>query len=74
MADEDEVQEFTKDNPPDPGSGSFYRSKEMVFASGPHTNVKLGGKLHKGTGFIVDEAPIENRDLAAGQQLQDPRS
>jgi hypothetical protein len=61
MADED-VQEFTKDNPPGPGQGAWYRSKEMVYAHGPLTNVKVGGKHHKDTAvFVVIEDAVDNK-------------
>lgn len=60
MADDD-VRTFDKDNPPDPGTGVWYRSKEMIYASGPHTDVKVNNRRQKGTGFVVDSAPVENK-------------
>lgn len=61
MADDD-VREFSKDSPPAPGEGVHYRSKEMVFAAGPFTNVKVGGKKHAGTGFVVVDDALSNSD------------
>jgi hypothetical protein len=61
MADDD-VREYTKDNPPGPGEGAWYRSKEMVFAHGPLTNVKVGGKHHKDKAvYVVIEDVVENK-------------
>lgn len=61
MADED-VQEFNKDNPPGPGQGSWYRSKEMVFAYGPLVDVKVNNKNYKDNAiFVVIEDAVENK-------------
>lgn len=60
MADDD-VREFNKDNQPDTGTGVWYRSKEMIFVSGPHTDVKVNNKRQKGTGFIVVGDAVENK-------------
>lgn len=62
MADDD-VQEFSKDNQPDPGTGTWYRSAEMVHATGPYADgAKVGGKRHKGAGFIVVHDAVENKN------------
>jgi len=58
----DDVREFTKDNPPAPNEGSWYRSKKMVHAAGPFTDVKVGGKHQKGTGYVVIDDALENKD------------
>ena len=62
MADDknDDVQEFSKDNPPAGTSGSWYRSTKMVFAHRVEGDAKLGGKKVS-NGFIVDESPHENK-------------
>jgi predicted HNH restriction endonuclease len=52
----DDVREFSKDNPPDPGTGSWYRSTKMVFATRVEGDAKVGGKKHR-DGFVVDDDP-----------------
>lgn len=60
MADEkndQDVEEVSKDNPPAAGSGSWYRSTKMVYATRYDGDVKVGGKKHS-NGFVVDDDPV----------------
>ena len=58
---DDDVREFTKDNPPHPNEGVWYRSRETVHAAGPFTNVKVGGKHHKDqAGYVVVEDALKH--------------
>ena len=58
----DDVREFTKQEHLQPGEGSFYRSREVIFAAGPFQDVKVGGKKQSDPGFVVVDDAQSNND------------
>ena len=61
MADDD-LREFTKDSPPHPNEGAWFRSRELVHAAFMPAGAKVGGKKHDGPGYVVIDDALENKD------------